>query len=142
MPEFGPLPNSLRRAVTRLSRQLRRNNDFTELSFPQASALGILLAHGSMTLQELAEREGITPPSMLKSVQRLIELEYVGKAPHETDGRKQLLTITERGHEVIDDIRERRNEWLRARLDALSPEEIAVIEQALPILFRLAERDV
>ncbi|MGO1497956.1 MAG: MarR family winged helix-turn-helix transcriptional regulator [Agrococcus casei] len=142
MPEFGPLPNSLRRAVTRLSRQLRRNNDFTELSFPQVSALGILLAHGSMTLQELAEREGITPPSMLKSVQRLIELEYVGKAPHETDGRKQLLTITERGHEVIDDIRERRNEWLRARLDALSPEEIDVLEQALPILFRLAERDV
>lgn len=126
----------------RLSRQLRRNNDFVDLSFPQVSALGILLKHGSLTLQELAAREGITPPSMLKSVQRLIELEYVEKAPHETDGRKQLLTITARGHEVIDDIRERRNQWLQARLDALTDDEIAVLEQALPILERLSEHDV
>ena len=128
--------------MTRLSRQLRRNNDFTELSFPQVSALGILLAHGSMTLQELAQREGITAPSMLKSVQRLIELEYVGKTPHETDGRKQLLDITARGHEVIADIRERRNEWLRARLESLSSDEVAVLEEALPILLRLSDRDV
>lgn len=126
----------------RLSRQLRRNNDFVDLSFPQVSALGILLKHGSLTLQELAAREGITPPSMLKSVQRLIELEYVEKAPHETDGRKQLLTITPRGHEVIDDIRERRNQWLQARLDALTDDEIAVLVQALPILERLSEHDV
>lgn len=126
----------------RLSRQLRRNNDFVDLSFPQVSALGLLLNHGSMTLQELAECEGITPPSMLKSVQRLIELDYVEKTPHATDGRKQLLDITARGHAVVEDIRERRNAWLKARLDRLSPDEIETLTAALPILERLSERDV
>lgn len=129
-------------AVARLSRVARYANTFTDLSFPQISALVSIAKHEPMTLQQLADHERITAPSMLKTVQSLIELGYITRRPHESDKRKQLLEVTKQGNAAIDDVRERRDAWMQDQLDHLTEEEIALLRAALPALQRLAGRHV
>ena len=128
-------------AVARLSRLARHSHTFDDLTFSQSSALVRIMQREPLTLQELAESEGITPPSMLKTVQSLVELGYVTRRPHETDGRKQLLEITEQGHRAIGEIRERRDAWMQERLAQLSDDEMTLLRAALPAMRRLTERD-
>lgn len=138
MPRSLALSNDLRIAVARLSRRLRRSVADEALGFPQLSALGTLEQRGSLTLQELSTREGITPPSMLKTVNTLVDAGYLARRAHETDGRKQLLEITDAGHAMLAETKRRRNVWLAERLDALSVDERAALARAVPILEQLA----
>lgn len=96
-------------AIARLSRLARHSNTFDNLTFSQTSALVRISNRGPLTLQELAECEGITAPSMLKTVHSLTELDLVSRRPHDTDKRKQLLEVTEAGLAAIEDVRERRD---------------------------------
>ena len=128
-------------AVARLARRAKLSHTFDDLSFAQTSALMTIAVHEPLTLQKLAGREGITAPSMLKTVQSLTELGYVTRRPHETDGRKQLLEVTERGRAAIADVRERRDAWMQEQLDHLSDDEREQLKLALPALQRLTARD-
>jgi DNA-binding MarR family transcriptional regulator len=83
----------------------------------------------------------VTPPSMLRTVQGLVDHGYVDRTPHETDGRKQLLVITDEGQQMIDETRRRRNLWLATQIDALTPDERQTLQQAARIMERLAESD-
>ena len=141
MPRSLALSNDLRIAVARLSRRLRRSVADETLGFPHMSALGTMQQCGPLTLQELSVKERVTPPSMLRTVQGLVDHGYVDRVPHETDGRKQLLVITDAGATMIDETRRRRNAWLATRLDALTPDERATLQQAAQIMERIARAD-
>ncbi|WP_144720081.1 MarR family winged helix-turn-helix transcriptional regulator [Agrococcus jejuensis] len=141
MPRSLALSNDLRIAVARLSRRLRRSVADETLGFPHMSALGTMQKCGPITLQELSTKERVTPPSMLRTVQGLVDHGYVDRTPHETDGRKQLLVITDDGQQMIEETRRRRNAWLAARLDALTPDERATLQRAAQIMERIAEAD-
>lgn len=120
----------------------RYANSFSELSFSQTSALATIHKHQPITLQQLATHERITPPSMLKTVQSLIELGYATRRAHESDKRKQLLEVTEQGHAAIAEVRARRDAWMQQQLDHLSDEEVESLRAALPALQKLTERNV
>lgn len=139
MPRSLALSNDIRIAVARLSRRLRQSLADETLSFPHMSALGALDKAGALTLQELSRAERVTPPSMLRTVTALVEHGYVARRPHATDGRKQLLEITDSGFRMMDATRRSRNLWLAERLDALSTDERATLAAAAPILERLAD---
>lgn len=129
-------------AVVRLTRFARYANSISDLTFSQSLALSSVHKHEPVTLQQLADHERITPPSMLKTVQSLIDLGYISRRPHESDKRKQLLEVTEQGHTAISEVRARRDAWMQEQLDRLSEEELALLRAALPALQRLTERDV
>ena len=141
MPPPPSLSNDLRIAVARLSRRLRRSVADETLGFPHMSALGTLHKCGPITLQDLSAKDGVTPPSMVRTVHSLVEHGYVERRPHETDGRKQLLEITESGHAMMDETRRQRNAWLQGRLDALDDDDRATLRRAAEIMDRLAESD-
>lgn len=129
-------------AVVRLTRFARYANSITDLSFPQTSALASIYKHEPITLQKLAKHESITPPSMLKTVQSLIEFGYVSRRPHESDGRMQLLETTQQGRDVIAEVSERRDAWMAEQLHQLNEEEVASLRAALPALQKLTEPNV
>ena len=109
------------------------------LSDIQLAALSALERHESMTPGELAEHEKVQPPSMTRVIAVLEERDLVRRAPHPTDRRQVILTVTGDGRAVVQRVRRRREAWLAQRLPELTPEERAMLRAAAPILEKLSQ---
>jgi len=137
------LATALRISVSRLARRLRAER-LTKglepgLSDTQLAALAALERHSAMTPGELADHEKVQPPSMTRVITALEEGGLVMRAPHATDRRQVLLTVTERGREVVQQSRRLREAWLAKRLRELTPQERAALRAAAPILEKLSQ---
>jgi DNA-binding MarR family transcriptional regulator len=137
------LATDLRISVSRLARRLRAERIArgvaTELSDTQLAALAALERHAAMTPGGLAEHEKVQPPSMTRVIAALLERGLVTRAPHPTDGRQVMLTVTDQGRELVQQSRKLREAWLAQRLRELSQEERATLRAAAPILQRLSQ---
>jgi DNA-binding MarR family transcriptional regulator len=137
------LATALRISVSRLARRLRAER-LTKglepgLSDTQLAALSALERHSAMTPGELAEHEKVQPPSMTRVITVLEERGLVMRAPHPSDRRQVVLTVTEHGRAVVHQSRRLREAWLAQRLRELSPEERATLRAAAPILEKLSQ---
>jgi DNA-binding MarR family transcriptional regulator len=132
------LAEELRTSIARLSRRLRAQSNHG-ISFPQFAALAAVDRHGSMTPRELADHEKVQPPSMTRTVAALEEQHLLIRQPHPTDGRQVVLTVTEPGRELLRTSRRLKQAWLSQRLEELSPDELTILEQAVPILDKLSK---
>ena len=140
----APLATALRISVSRLARRLRVERLVPELAEPvlsdtQLAALATLERHGAMTPGELAEHEKVQPPSMTRVIAALVDWELVTRAPHPTDRRQVILTVTAGGRDLVQKVRRRREAWLARRLAELSPQERATLRAAAPILEKLSQ---
>src|SRR5580700_4833580 len=106
------LATELRISVSRLARRLRAERIArglaTELSDTQLGALAALERHAAMTPGELAEHEKVQPPSMTRVIAVLEERGLVRRAPHATDRRQVILTVTQEGRDLVQLVRRRR----------------------------------
>src|SRR5215468_699012 len=136
------LATSLRISVSRLARRLRverQAEGLASLSDTQLAALAVLDRHAAMTPGELAEHEKVQPPSMTRVIAVLEERRLVMRAPHPTDRRQVVLTVTEEGRAVVQRVRRRKDAWLARRLAELTAEERATLRAAVPILEKLSQ---
>ena len=138
------LATALRISISRLARRLRverlgLGGTETALSDIQLAALAALDRHEAMTPGELAEHEKVQPPSMTRVIAVLEERNLVRRAPHATDRRQVVLTVTAEGRALVNRVRRRREAWLAQRLQELSPEERAILRSAAPILEKLSQ---
>ncbi|MGV9857736.1 MarR family winged helix-turn-helix transcriptional regulator [Gordonia sp. NPDC003425] len=131
------LAGALSLIVVRLSRRLRlqRNNELVSLT--QLSALSTLHLEGPMTPGGLAAAERVKPPSMTRVIASLADLGMIERAPHPTDGRQAIVTLSEEGEKVIVNEHAARRAWLSDRIDALSAHERECLRAALPVLAKL-----
>jgi DNA-binding MarR family transcriptional regulator len=132
------LAGALRDAIGRLGRRMRRHASHPELSLGQLAALRSLERHGPMSPTELAMHEKVQPPSMTKIVARLLELGYVSRAPHAADRRQVVVTISAEGVALLEDDRRRRDAWMARQMRELTPDEVAALRTALPVLEKLS----
>ena len=149
MPESGiqtdaGLATAMRISISRLARRLRVERlglagTETVLSDIQLAALAALERHESMTPGELAEHEKVQPPSMTRVIAVLEERGLVRRAPHATDRRQVVLTVTADGKDLVQRVRRRREAWLAQRLRELTPEEHQVLRAAAPILEKISQ---
>jgi DNA-binding MarR family transcriptional regulator len=137
------LASALRISVSRLARRLRaeRQSEGLEpdLSDTQLAALAALERHSAMTPGELADHEKVQPPSMTRVITVLEERGLVMRAPHATDRRQVVLTVTDYGREVVQQSRKLREAWLAKRLRELTPQERSALRAAAPILEKLSQ---
>jgi DNA-binding MarR family transcriptional regulator len=136
------LATALRISISRLARRLRAERAKgmePELSDTQLAALAALERHAAMTPGELAEHEKVQPPSMTRVITVLEERGLVMRAPHPTDRRQVVLTVTEQGKRVVHQSRVLREAWLAKRLGDLSPQDRATLRAAAPILEKLSQ---
>jgi DNA-binding MarR family transcriptional regulator len=138
------LATAMRISITRLARRLRVERlglGETEvvLSDIQLAALAALERHQAMSPGELADHEKVQPPSMTRVIAVLEERKLVQRAPHPTDRRQVILTVTQEGRALVHRVRRRREAWLARRLQELTPEERAVLQKAAPILEKLSQ---
>jgi DNA-binding MarR family transcriptional regulator len=138
---FSPTDTAprLRLVIARIARQLRQNVDaVNDLSTTLVSALATVDREGPLTLGELAAAERVRPPSMTRVVATLEERGLAARTVDAQDRRVARVSITAEGRRLLHRSRTRKNALLAQRLRALSAEELSALEEALPILERLA----
>jgi DNA-binding MarR family transcriptional regulator len=136
----GSLGSQLRLAVLRLSRRLRQQAA-GGITPSQLSALSTVAKLGEISLGELASIERIAPPTMTRIVARLEERGWLERRVDSSDRRVAKVAVTVTGQSLLDETRNRRDAFLAARLQNLSPEELEVVERAVPLLERIAVDD-
>jgi len=92
-----------------------------------------------MTPGELADYEKVQPPSMTRVIAVLEERNLVQRSAHPTDRRQVILTVTAEGRALVTRVRRRKEAWLAQRLQELSPDELAILRAAAPILEKLSQ---
>jgi DNA-binding MarR family transcriptional regulator len=134
------LASLLRPSLLRLTRLIRSQRVDLSISLTQLSAMHTLAKHGPMSAGELATCEKVQPPSMTKVLATLEERALVRREVSTADRRQVILAITDAGVAVLEDEVRSRDQWLSQRLAALSAEERAVLEAAVPVLDKLSSR--
>jgi DNA-binding MarR family transcriptional regulator len=137
------LATSLRISVSRLARRMRAERVAQglqpELSDTQLAALAALEKHTAMTPGELADHEKVQPPSITRVIASLEERGLIRRMQHPSDRRQVVLTVTDQGRDFVRQVRQLREAWLARRLEDLTPAELAVLKDAVPILEKLSQ---
>lgn len=122
-----------RRFVLHLSKELTRGN----VSFPQYLLLGFLSQQESpLTMTEVAQRMRHTTAAATGLVDRLERLGYARRQVGEHDRRKVLVHITEKGLQLVSQVREDMIGNLQRLMGYLEPEEqkawVRIYEKIFP----------
>lgn len=132
------LAGELRVALAKSSRRIRSRRGAADLPDPQFNVLAILLREGPLSPGALADAEHVQPPSMTRTVNALVELGFVQKSEHPTDGRQVVVSLTAAGEAEVRETRRRRDAWLADQLAVLTDDERGTLAQATVLLRRIA----
>lgn len=141
MPESDPLltlANDLRIACQHISRRVRFEST-SEVAPHQTSVL-MGLRNSPRTPGELAEIERVSPPSMTRTVNCLVERGFIARDNHPSDGRQKVLTLTEEGRAVLARTSRARDDWMVRQLDGLTEDEQALLRKATDLLAQVVSR--
>ena len=131
------LASRLRPVLLHLNRHLRREAHAEGITGGQASVLAQIRNEPQLGVRELAARSGVSAPSMTRYLDRMERAGLIVRARSPEDGRRIRLALTPKGVRALRSVRSRRTAWLAARLDGLSPAELAAVEAAIEPLTRL-----
>ncbi|MGB3686356.1 MAG: MarR family transcriptional regulator [Ornithinimicrobium sp.] len=126
------LAHDLRLACMRVSRRVRF--EATQEIAPHQFSVLARLDDGSATLGELATRERVRAPSMSRTVGALVELGLIARSDDPQDGRVVRLTLSEHGHQVLEQERTGRDAWMAERLMHLNHQDKATLRAATTLL--------
>jgi DNA-binding MarR family transcriptional regulator len=129
----------LRLTIGRLYRQMVQAADRHDLTMAQLSAMVKLEEHGPLRLGELASREGVAGPSIIRTISPLTDGGLVRREPDPNDGRSSFVTLTPAGSALLDGIRRDRSDFLARRAERLTDEQRTVLVDAVPVLELLLE---
>jgi len=129
----GNLTMELRHAVLQLARRIRQERSDEEITLSEFAVLSSL-CRGALTPRQLADREQIQPPSMTRTVARLVAKGYATRTEHPTDRRQVLIELTPAGEGIVRETKRRRDAWLSRQLAKLEPEQRAVLAEAARII--------
>lgn len=132
------LADRLNSATLRLVRRVRREDHALGETSARLSVISTLVNRGPTTLTELAEIEGVRPPTLTRLVQGLERDGHVIRRKARDDRRVNVIATTSKAWRLLEDIRGRRLGVLRAGLATLEPDEVRVLEQAADLIDRLA----
>jgi DNA-binding MarR family transcriptional regulator len=128
----------LRVVLGKLLRRLREQNIGVDLTKSQASVLGRLEREGPSTATALARAEGVRPQSMAAIVTALEAAMLIARSPDPGDGRKTILSLTDKARELYRTGRLAREDWLTQAMAAtLTVDEIDQIAAVIGLLDRL-----
>lgn len=131
--------DELRIAIMRLSRRMRQERADGTVTDGQLSVLFVLWREGAQTLGSLSEHEGVTPPSMNRTVNALVASGFVSRTTSPDDARKVDIEITEAGIAIARETKRRRVAWFSGRLAALNAQDRAALETATATLREIAD---
>jgi DNA-binding MarR family transcriptional regulator len=139
--EAARLAQTLRLAVARMARRLRQTHAVGDVTLSGASVLARLNREGPDSPGSLAEQERVRPQAMAATLSALEERGLVKRTQDAADGRRSVMSVTEKGRQVVDDRASESVQRITAVLDEeFSPAERRMLGAVMPLLERLAER--
>lgn len=137
------LSEALRTALKGLVRQMRRDTERQEqgLSLMQSLLLHQIHEHPGIGVAELARMQQVRSPTMSGQVKALEEAGLVERAPHAEDRRRSGLRVSPAGVRALQQLRDRRHDWLSQRIARLSPAQLDALAGAIDALDILAAHD-
>lgn len=105
---------------------------------PHQAAVLTRIERGITSAREIAALEKTSPATVSRTIAALVASDWVRRSGSPVDGRRVDLAITEEGRRVLAETRQAREEWMGRRLGQLSPEELDLLEAALPVLEKVA----
>lgn len=134
LPDAAQVAMRLNTTAIHLLRRLHREDAALGTSSTRLSALSVLVLGGPRTLGQLAEAEGVTPPSMTRLVTAMEADGLVARSRSEADGRLVIIAATAAGTELLHQGRDQRVEVLAGMLRTLPDDDQRCLEGATAIL--------
>jgi DNA-binding MarR family transcriptional regulator len=131
--------NRLRPVLLQLVRELRREVHPLGVTGGQVSLLVQIKRKPGIGVRELASVERVSPAAISGAVDRLQRAGLINRRTDAADRRRQGLRLSADGERVLRAVKRRRTAWLAARLEQLSPDELAAIDAAIGPLLLLLE---
>ena len=136
-PRPGSDAERLALVMGRLNRRLQAATG--GLSHGLLSAMAVIATRGPLRLSDLAQLEGVSAPSMTRTVAELEARGYVVRSSDPVDGRAVLVAAVDAGTAAILDARTTRAQLVAELLATLDDTDAASITAALPALERLTD---
>jgi len=140
--DVAELAGRLRIALSRLTHALRAPDDEAGLTPTRIATLSILETAGPLRVGALAERIGISPPTMTRLVDCLGELDLVRRDPDPDDQRATRVSLSAGGSALLGRLRHRGTGLLARRIAGLDDAGLVTLAASVPLLEQLAETTV
>jgi DNA-binding MarR family transcriptional regulator len=99
-----------------------------------------MIAHGKLTVSDMARKLGMPKPQMTHIVDQLVDMGIVERQPSTTDRRVINLVVTEHGRSMGHEMKQKVMANIQNKLAVLSPEELEEMAAALDTLRRISSR--
>ena len=109
------------------------------LSMPQFGLLMQMHHKGACGMSEVSERFEITPAAASQLVDKLVHSGLIQRVEDPHDRRAKLLSLTDKGRDLIQQGIEERYRWVDELSDKLTAGERVQISEALDIMTRVAQ---
>jgi len=110
-----------------------------DLSMAQAKLLYVVTAGGELTMSEVGQRLGVAISTASGAVDHLVGLGLLARTDDPSNRRQVRVSVTARGLETLEHLRELNARQLRALFDVLADDELEVIEHATRIMTRAVD---
>ncbi|MCT4632352.1 MAG: MarR family transcriptional regulator [Firmicutes bacterium] len=108
-------------------------NDFS-ITAPQFEALLVLTKRKNITIGELSNNMNLACSTVTELIYRMEKNEFVRRSRDLNDKRIVKIIVMEKGYKVIDEVLNRRREYLRDIFKDYSDKEIDVINKMFKVL--------
>ena len=109
------------------------------LSMPQFGLLMQMHHKGACGMSDVSERFEITPAAASQLVDKLVQSGLIQRVEDPHDRRAKLLSLTDKGRDLIQQGIEERYRWVDELSGKLTADERAQISEALDIMTRVAQ---
>lgn len=123
--------------IGRLNRRLQAATG--GLSHGLLSALAVVAKRGPIRLSDLAQLEGVSAPSMTRTIAELESRGLVERRSDPDDGRAVLVEVASAGETAITEARATRAQVMQELLDGLTADDARALGTVLPALERLSD---
>jgi DNA-binding MarR family transcriptional regulator len=131
---------TIRRTVLQLCRKLRPSLQREGISMAKLSVIGQINRVGRTSPTELAAREGVKIQTLTRLLAELESEGWVVRAPHDSDGRQSLLSLTPQGKKRLKDAAQAKDASLAQIIEStLNANERSLLLRACLLLDGLDE---
>jgi DNA-binding MarR family transcriptional regulator len=110
-----------------------------ELTMSQAKLLYVVMAHGPLTMSEVAGQLGVTLSTASGAVDHLVSAGLLTRADDPANRRQVHVAVTRVGLSALEQMREFGEGQLRSLFDHIPDDDVAVVERAMEILTRAVD---
>jgi DNA-binding MarR family transcriptional regulator len=126
--------------IMRRIRSELRSNTMKGLTVPQFRTLNFLRRHPDASLSQVSDHLGLTPPTVSKMIQKLVE-EGIILRDTAQDRRQVRLSLSAEGVSALKRAMDETRKQLAENLRTLSQDELITISSALELLEQVFSKD-